>query len=145
MKRITRLPPVPFFRMAGLIAVSVLLASVAYAVNNPHYDANATTGGLHKVCKEFSISNQAVLEAECNKKQSEDSLSLVTDTIDLLSNIEERCRIYYEIRPQADKVLLVTECRHPTWDSVEETQDLGTLVEWDVTDGKFSIKGHTLN
>ena len=127
-------------RTAGLIAVSVLLASVAYAVTNSHYDESATTGGLHKVCKEFSINRQAVLEAECNKQQSGNTLSLVTDTIDLLSNIEERCRIYYEIRPQADKVLLVTECRHPTWDSVEETQNLNDLIQWDATTGNLSFK-----
>ena len=131
-------------RTAGLAGGLVLLASVAYAVNNPHYDANATTGGLHKVCKEFSISNQAVLEAECNKKQSEDSLSLVTDTIDLLSQIEERCRMYFEVRPQADKVLLVTECTHPTKDSVEETQNLNSLIQWNATAGELRFKATML-
>ena len=142
MKRNTRLLPAPLVRMAGLIAGSVLLASVAWAVNNPHYDAKATTGALQTVCYDLAI-NSGVLSAKCNKVEADNLIGQVDASIDL--EIDERCRDGAKISVTENAVTLTGDCEVPPGAesfSIVET-DLNDHIEWVQSESKFRWKDTT--
>ena len=127
---------------AALAAVTMLLAGGASA--NPHYDANATTGGLQKVCTDFSIDSTDLLEAKCNKSTA-GVITKVDASLDLTSDTDSGCQgRYVSVTPYADRVEYKFKCvgynHQGTEMTSEHTKDLNDKVKWDASAGKLLLK-----
>ena len=125
--------------LAPLAAGAVLLANVALASNH-HYDENVTTGGLQKVCKDFSIDRSDILRATCNKSTA-GIISQVKASVDLKPDMSDSCQghidDYIDIRH--DSVVITYKCPASTGDKKFEL-DLNVMVSWDASTGKLSLK-----
>lgn len=126
-------PPRPGWSLATVAIVAMMAASAALAaVSNPHYDSNATVGGLHKVCDDFSIDATDVLSASCNKSTA-GIVSKVSSSISLRADLDTECfGQFSSLTPQADRVKIVYSCNL-------HTDDLNDMVKWDATAGTLKL------
>ena len=128
--------------LAVLFALALLPANAAQ--DNPHWDQTATSGGLETVCTWFSIDNQAIFSAHCNKVNDDDSVSDIETTFDLSAEVDDSCMDGLSIRVTASAVLLEGDCTvaQPFGRSktVSDSDDLNLMIAWDTGTGTFSWK-----
>ena len=127
-----------------LLAHTMIAAAIMFLVNvalasNHHYDANATTGGLQKVCTEFKIDAQDILSAKCNKLTA-GVVSQVSASVDLKPDTDTNCRgtsHYIEVRENG--VINHFKCPPSTGDKNFKV-DLNDMVTWNATEGTLTLK-----
>ena len=132
--------PLPHsWALAPLAAGALLLANVALAADNPYYDENATTGGLHKVCTDFSVDGSDILSASCNKV-TVGIVSKVSASVDLKPDIDSSCQGNHQgIEYRSDRVVRKYKCPAATGDQIFET-NLDDMIKWDASTGKLSLR-----
>ena len=122
-----------------MLALPLVLLASAVQANAAPYDSTATSGGLQTVCTQFSINSQAIMSAHCNKVDG-DTVSNIAVTFDLSVEISHVCMDNLRLRVTDAAVWLEADCKVGKEETIFDSADLNTVMQWNASTGTFSWK-----
>lgn len=131
------------FAMLIALVATVTFARSVSNVFNPFYDPSNTSGGLQDGCNYFSVDENDIFKASCNKVGTTaagvEFVSNHETQVDISSKLSDGCKGQYEdIEPRDDKVELTFKCSLSG--DTEYTVDLNDWLEWDSSTGKLTLR-----